>query len=350
MAISASVTPGKVFQENDTITVSSLNQLGSPSVDIQGAVGSLSISSNTILNTHVQASAAINFSKMENVDGGKIIVGNSSNVPTAVAMSGDATIDNAGAVTVSSSATVTDNAITLAKLEDGTQGDVLYYGADGAPARLGFGTSGQFLKTQGTGANPVWSGVEVPALVQVVSTGIKQIYNHSTGSYASVEGTQGDQDAFYVLTDDTNAFDTTITRKRLDSKVRIEFAIHLAVNTGRGWWGKIQRSLNDGTTWSDTVVGDEGPGGASDLRRRVQFGGEYLSNGYGQEQVSLCYIDTPAGSTGEEAVRYRIVVGTEAGYWMHLNHDDSEDRPPTGNGGTHLIRVTSTMLLTEVFV
>ena len=50
-----------------------------------------------------------------------------------------------------------DNAVTLAKLEDGTQGDILYYGASGAPARLGFGTSGQFLKTQGTGANPVWA-------------------------------------------------------------------------------------------------------------------------------------------------------------------------------------------------
>ena len=52
---------------------------------------------------------------------------------------------------------VPDNSVTLAKLEDGTQGDVLYYGASGAPARLGFGTSGYFLKTQGTGANPIWA-------------------------------------------------------------------------------------------------------------------------------------------------------------------------------------------------
>ena len=52
---------------------------------------------------------------------------------------------------------IADNAVTLGKLEDGTQGDVLYYGASGAPARLGFGTSGYFLKTQGTGANPVWA-------------------------------------------------------------------------------------------------------------------------------------------------------------------------------------------------
>ena len=39
-----------------------------------------------------------------------------------------------------------------------TQGDVLYHDGS-ALARLGAGTSGQFLKTQGTGANPVWGDV-----------------------------------------------------------------------------------------------------------------------------------------------------------------------------------------------
>ena len=58
------------------------------------------------------------------------------------------------------SAKIAANAVTLTELEDGTQGDVLYYGASGAPARLGFGTDGYFLKTQGTGANPAWA--EVP--------------------------------------------------------------------------------------------------------------------------------------------------------------------------------------------
>ena len=52
---------------------------------------------------------------------------------------------------------IADNAVTLGKLEDGTQGDILYYGASGAPARLGFGTAGYVLKTPGTGANPAWA-------------------------------------------------------------------------------------------------------------------------------------------------------------------------------------------------
>ena len=37
-----------------------------------------------------------------------------------------------------------------------TQGDILYRDGSGLQ-RLPKGTSGQFLKTQGTGANPVWS-------------------------------------------------------------------------------------------------------------------------------------------------------------------------------------------------
>ena len=70
---------------------------------------------------------------------------------TAAALSGDATMTNAGAVTIA------DNAVTLAKLEDGTQGDILYYGASGTPTRLGAGTSGDVLTTGGGSANPSWA-------------------------------------------------------------------------------------------------------------------------------------------------------------------------------------------------
>jgi hypothetical protein len=45
-----------------------------------------------------------------------------------------------------------------------TQGDIVYRDGSGL-ARLGAGTSGQFLKTQGTGANPVW-GTVVSKLLQ----------------------------------------------------------------------------------------------------------------------------------------------------------------------------------------
>ena len=56
---------------------------------------------------------------------------------------------------------ILDNNVTLAKIADGTQGGTLYFGASGAPTELAAGTSGYFLKTLGSGANPAWA--EVPA-------------------------------------------------------------------------------------------------------------------------------------------------------------------------------------------
>ncbi len=49
-----------------------------------------------------------------------------------------------------------------------TQGDILYRDGSGLQ-KLGAGTSGQFLKTQGTGANPVWGTVSTTGLVKNVS-------------------------------------------------------------------------------------------------------------------------------------------------------------------------------------
>ncbi len=55
------------------------------------------------------------------------------------------------------------------------QGDVLYYNGT-AWVRLGAGTSGQFLKTNGTGANPSWSTVTTK-LVNVAQTSVNNGVN-----------------------------------------------------------------------------------------------------------------------------------------------------------------------------
>lgn len=80
-----------------------------------------------------------------NIPNGTIWVGNASAVPTPVTPSGDATITNAGVISVSD-LTISSEA----------QGDILYFNGSNW-VRLGAGTSGHFLKTQGTGANPVWA-------------------------------------------------------------------------------------------------------------------------------------------------------------------------------------------------
>ena len=71
------------------------------------AVGADELASDAVVNASVASSAAIAHSKLANVTDGQILVGNGSNVPTAVAVSGDVTIANTGAVTIAAGAVET---------------------------------------------------------------------------------------------------------------------------------------------------------------------------------------------------------------------------------------------------
>jgi len=100
-----------------------------------------------------------------------------SNASNAAVWSTIASISLAdGSVTT---AKLADSSVTTAKLADSSatpakggtgqnfsttaQGSTLYFSGTGTVAALAPGTSGQFLKTQGTGANPTWDTVTVPA-------------------------------------------------------------------------------------------------------------------------------------------------------------------------------------------
>lgn len=78
---------------------------------------------NSVTNAKVDAAAAIAFSKLASLTSGNILVGNASNVPTSVALSGDATISNTGVLTIAAGAVVTadlaNNAVTAAKVNTG---------------------------------------------------------------------------------------------------------------------------------------------------------------------------------------------------------------------------------------
>jgi len=163
MAISATVTPGATLSDGETVTISKLNALGTPTVDISGAVGSLSLADGSVTNAKVATSAGVQYDKLATLTTGQLVVGNAG-TPTATTVSGDVTIAADGAVTVA------DDAITPAKMEDGTQGDVLVYGTDGAPERLGTGTSGQVLTAGGTDATPSWVDAAVSGPTHTYST------------------------------------------------------------------------------------------------------------------------------------------------------------------------------------
>lgn len=62
--------------------------------------GVTAIAAGAIVNADVNASAAIDFSKLATLSSGNILVGSAGNVATSVAMTGDVTISNAGVTAI----------------------------------------------------------------------------------------------------------------------------------------------------------------------------------------------------------------------------------------------------------
>ena len=86
------------------------------------SVDSSKIVDGSIVNADVNASAGIEISKLGGLNSSRIVVGNSSNVPTPVDMSGDVTITNAGVTTIGADAVqignISDTETTLTANSD----------------------------------------------------------------------------------------------------------------------------------------------------------------------------------------------------------------------------------------
>lgn len=109
------VTPGQTFASGDTVTSTKLNNLGNPVA---------SLSSATIVNADVSASAAIAHSKLATITAGSVLLGNASAVPTATALSGDVTVNSSGITAIGAGVIVDADvsasaAIGLSKLATG---------------------------------------------------------------------------------------------------------------------------------------------------------------------------------------------------------------------------------------
>lgn len=92
--------------------------------------GALTIANSAITNAKVSASAAIAFSKLAALPSAQILVGSAGNVATAVAVTGDVTISNAGVTAIAAGAIVNADvnasaAIDFSKLATLTSGNIL---------------------------------------------------------------------------------------------------------------------------------------------------------------------------------------------------------------------------------
>ena len=86
------------------------------------------------------------------------------------------------------------DAVTGLQVGSDAQGDILYH--DGTDyTRLGAGTSGHFLKTQGTSANPVWAADSAGALAYIASS--RSTVDASTVDFQEFKSTDY---LFYLVT------------------------------------------------------------------------------------------------------------------------------------------------------
>jgi hypothetical protein len=138
-------------------------------------VTSADITDGAIVNADVNASAAVDYSKLAALSDGNILVGNGSNVAVSVNPSGDVDVSNAGVFSIASDSVVnadikSDAAIAISKL---------------ATITLATNTSGDYVQniTAGTGltSTGATSGENIAHSLSVDAshTGITSVYNAS---------------------------------------------------------------------------------------------------------------------------------------------------------------------------
>ncbi len=103
---------------------------------------------------------AVTLAKMAGLTRGSIIHGDSSGDPAALAVGGantvlqsDGTDSSYGTV---ATAMIADDAVTLAKMAAGTDGNIISYDASGNPVAIATGNDGQVLTSTGAGSPPAF--------------------------------------------------------------------------------------------------------------------------------------------------------------------------------------------------
>lgn len=126
------------------------------------STGVTAIEPGAIINADINNSAAIAFSKLAALNSANILVGNSSNVATSVAVTGDVTISNTGVTSITSEAIVNADISPSAEI---------------AVSKLADGAARQLLQTDAAGTGVEWtSNVSVPGTLDVTGqTTLKEI-------------------------------------------------------------------------------------------------------------------------------------------------------------------------------
>jgi hypothetical protein len=169
-----------------------------------------------------------------------------------------------------------------------TQGDIVYRDGSGL-ARLGAGTSGYFLKTQGTGANPVWAEAG-GGLVQTV-------YATNTTAYQQGGSTYGTGSNLLV----SGSITPTATNNKIIIMAEADGSVFNSNSDGvsRDSFFQISRDISGGTSGTQIV----------ETSQRMEEREAY----YSQIKASVLTMDTTYNTTSQ--LTYHYQTKGEGGGW-----------------------------------
>ena len=133
-------------------------------------------------------------------------------------------------------AMIADDAITLAKMAGGTDGNLITYDASGDPAHVAAGSSGQVLTSQGAGSVPVFAAAAAGVILQIVTetdtavaTGTTTIPNDTT----IPQNTEGDE---YMT--------ATVTPTNASNRLLIQVNLQLSASGANSLIGCLFQDAN----------------------------------------------------------------------------------------------------------
>jgi len=118
-----------------------------------------------------------------------------------------------GDVTGATGLTIADNAVTLAKMAGGTDGQIITYDANGDPVAVGPGTDGQVLTSTGAGSPPAFEAIPASGTARnLIINGAMNVAQRGTSSSAT-------GNAFLTLDRfrlTANGYDEMLTQEQAD--------------------------------------------------------------------------------------------------------------------------------------
>ena len=171
-------------------------------------------------------------------------------------------------------AKIQDDAVTLAKMAAGTDGNIISYDASGNPVAIATGNDGQVLTSAGAGQPPAFEAAAGGKIQQVVQTYKTDVTTQSAGAYGT----------YY----DISGMSRTITPTKASSKILIQFVCVVGQTNNYGSL-KAQGDIAGGG-YADIGLAD-----AAGSRTRGWIGSLYMgSDGSRAQPFCHSYLWTPS--------------------------------------------------------